>query len=86
MSEQPDTTVISITITLPRSLLVRLDTLVPSEQRSQFIAEAVGRQLTLEDQLAAINESAGIWRDENHPDMLTDTDIDNWLKNLRSSW
>ncbi|HFE65634.1 MAG TPA: hypothetical protein ENJ93_00105 [Chloroflexi bacterium] len=81
-----DTAVISITIALPEALLARLDMLVPPEQQSQFIAEAVDRLLILEEQLTAINESAGIWRDENHPDMLSDTDIDNWLKNLRSSW
>ena len=81
-----DTAVISITIALPEALLARLDMLVPPEQQSQFIAEAVDRLLILEEQLTAINESAGIWRDENHPDMLTDADIDNWLKKLRSSW
>ena len=86
MSRELDTAVILITITLPASLFARLEALVPPEQQNRFIVEAVNRQLTFEEQLAAINESAGSWRDENHLDMLTDADIDSWLKKLRSSW
>ncbi|HID53629.1 MAG TPA: CopG family transcriptional regulator [Anaerolineae bacterium] len=75
-----------VTVTLPEKLLARLDARIPSRQRSQFIAEAVENQLAIEEQLNALEESAGAWRDENHPDMLTDEDIDAWLRNLRSSW
>jgi len=29
------------------------------------------------------NNSAGIWTDENHPDMQDEAEIDQWLENLR---
>ena len=75
-----------ITVTLPRALLTRLDEHVPPRQRGRFIAEALEERLALEEQLAALDETAGAWSAENHPDMLTDEDIDHWLDNLRRSW
>ena len=75
-----------ITITLPEELLKRLDTIVPRSQRSHFIATAIQEQLALLEQLAALEESAGAWTDENHPEMLTEADIDRWLAQLREGW
>ncbi len=62
-----------ITVTFSEKLLARLDARIPPRQRSQFISEAVENRLAI------------AWRGENHPDMLTDEDIDAWLRNLRSS-
>lgn len=74
-----------VTITLPKAVLARLNELVPARQRSRFIAEALDRRLALEEQLLALDETAGAWSDENHPDMLDDAGIDGWLNTLRSS-
>lgn len=38
-----------------------------------------------EEQLEAIDNAAGAWKDEHHSDMKTDEDIDRWLKNLRDT-
>jgi len=54
--------------------------------RSRFILEAIEGRLAIEEQLAALDETAGAWSDENHPNMKTDEDIDRWLTNLRASW
>ena len=75
-----------VTVSLPASLLERLKERIPPRQRSSFIAEAVQERLALEDQLDAIQESAGCWKDEDHPDLATDEDIDAWLAELRLSW
>ena len=75
-----------ITVTLPRELIKRLDGRVPSRQRSRFIANAIESQLAIEEQLAALEETAGIWTDDNYPDLKSDEDIDLWLQNLRQSW
>ncbi len=74
-----------VTVTLPASLLTRLDETVPSRRRSAFIARAVEEQLAILEQAIAIEESAGAWRDEDYPDMATDEDIDRWLAELRGS-
>jgi len=75
-----------ISVSVPLSLLSRLDHLIPSRQRSHFIVEAIKEQLAIFEQLVAIEESAGAWSDENHPDMQTDDDIDQWLHELRKGW
>lgn len=75
-----------VTLTLPRSLLTRLDAAVPSRKRSRFIAEAIEERLAITEQLAALEETAGAWPDERHPDMQNDADIDRWLANLRAAW
>lgn len=75
-----------ITVTLSEDLLDRLDTRIPARQRSRFIAAAIESQLTIAEQLAALDETAGAWSDENHPEMLTDAGIDSWLSGLRHAW
>ena len=75
-----------ITVTLPRDLIERLDNRVPSRQRSRFIANAIESQLAIEEQIAVVEETAGAWKEEKHPEMKTEEDIDAWLQNLRQSW
>lgn len=75
-----------VTISLPRSILQRLDELVPARQRSRFIAEALAERLGLAEQLLALEESAGAWSDANHPELADDAAIDRWLAELRRSW
>lgn len=48
--------------------------------------EALEEKLALEDQVAAIEESAGCWSEEDHPELRADEDIDCWLAELRRSW
>jgi hypothetical protein len=74
-----------LTVSLPIILVERLRALVPLHKRSLFIAEAVEERLALEEQIAAIETAAGIWKDENHPDMQTGEEIDRWLTKLRRS-
>jgi metal-responsive CopG/Arc/MetJ family transcriptional regulator len=75
-----------ITITLPKGLLLRLREHVPARQRSRFILEALEERLALEEQVAALEESAGIWSEQDYPEMRTEADIDRWLSDLRRSW
>ena len=72
-----------LTVTLPEELLNRLDVAVPRRERSAFIARAIEEQLAIEGQMAAIEEAAGCWSDEAHPDMKTEADMDRWLAELR---
>jgi Arc/MetJ-type ribon-helix-helix transcriptional regulator len=75
-----------ITVTLPQAVLARLRAHVPARQRSRFILEAIEERLELEEQIAALDETAGAWSDQHHPEMRTEEDIDCWLSNLRRSW
>lgn len=75
-----------VTITLPKTVLQRLNDLIPARQRSRFISETLERRLAMEEQLLALDESAGVWSDENHPDMQDGAAIDRWLETLRNLW
>lgn len=75
-----------ITVTLPTALLTRLNERVPTRQRSRFIIEVIEERLALVEQIAVLDETAGAWTDENHPEMKTDEDIDRWLTNLRATF
>ncbi|MFN8494281.1 MAG: ribbon-helix-helix protein, CopG family [Caldilineaceae bacterium] len=75
-----------ITVTLSSELLARLNEHVPARQRSRFIEQAIEEKLALIEQLAALDETAGAWSDENHPEMATEDDIEQWVGNLRNTW
>jgi hypothetical protein len=73
-------------VTLPKDLRDRLHQIVPARGRSRFITEAIDQRLVAEEQLAVLDETAGAWTDEHHPDLRTDAQIEQWIQDLRSSW
>ncbi|MBX3016156.1 MAG: hypothetical protein KF832_31835 [Caldilineaceae bacterium] len=75
-----------ITVTIPITLLNRLNERIPKRQRSEFIVEAIEEYLALEEQSAAIEETAGAWTDEHHPDLHSGEAIDRWLTEFRKGW
>ena len=75
-----------VTVTLPKGLIKRLNQTVPSRKRSLFIKEAIEEHLDLIEQAAALEETAGAWSLENHPDMGDNEGIEAWLKESRRSW
>ncbi len=75
-----------MTVVFPKLLLQRLRERIPPRRRSAFIVEAVEEKLALLEQIEALEEAAGCWGDEDHPELQTDEDIDRWLAELRGSW
>jgi hypothetical protein len=75
-----------ITVKLPAELVKRLRRHVPARERDAFIAHAVGEQLAIEEQVQVLEETAGAWKDADHPELATGADVDNWLEKLRGSW
>ena len=73
-----------ITVSMPIEMLARLDELLAPRQRSQFIVEAIERQIALAEQVAVLEETAGAWKDENRPDVRTTEHIDRGLTDLRT--
>ena len=51
-----------------------------------FITEALRERLEEKETLAVLEETAGIWTDEDYPEFATDEDIDRWLRKFRASW
>ncbi|MBI4787107.1 MAG: hypothetical protein HY782_08690 [Chloroflexi bacterium] len=75
-----------VTVAFPQPLLRQLKEKVAPRERGAFIVQAVAEKLALQEQLTAIEESAGIWSAESHPELKTDADIDRWLGEIRRTW
>lgn len=68
---------------ITKSVADELRRLIPARERTKFVEEVLARELRrarLKDVLA---RTAGAWKDEDHPDMLTGEDIDRWLEEQR---
>lgn len=70
---------------LPKSLVDDLRRYVPSRQRTQFVIDALSRELLRLRLKEALRLSAGAWRDEDHPELATGEDIDRWIEEGRKT-
>ena len=75
-----------ISIYFPKSVLDDLRRLVPARKRSALIVGLAEREVARLKTLAALDRTAGAWKDEDYPELATDEDIDNYIHDLRSSW
>lgn len=81
-----DTSKQKITVTIPATLLNRLDERISKRQRSEFIVQAIEARLALDEQVAVLDETAGTWTDENHPELLDGEAVEQWVSNMRNHW
>jgi len=68
-------------VTLPEELVREIDRVAGRRKRSQFIVEAVRERLLRFSE--ALAQAAGAWSDENHPDLVTQEDINRYLRRAR---
>ncbi|MDO8670596.1 MAG: hypothetical protein Q7O66_04095 [Dehalococcoidia bacterium] len=57
---------------------------VPARERNRFIAEVLTREVRRLKLREALEMSAGAWRDEDHPELASPEDIDNWIRRFRA--
>jgi hypothetical protein len=70
---------------LTKPVMDDLRRLVPARERTQFVEEILARELRRRRLKEALKASAGAWKDEDHPDMLTGKDIDRWIEEQRQA-
>ena len=68
-------------ITLPEEVRADLDRLVEKRNRSRFITEAVRKALLLARQKEALQQAAGSWKDEDHPELKAGAAA--WVSRMR---
>ena len=68
---------------LTKPVADELRRLIPARERTRFVEEILARELRRRKLKAALKVSAGAWKDEDHPDMLTGKDIDLWIEEQR---
>jgi len=76
-----------INVTFPASLLEELKTYVSPRERNKFIVEATESQIKrirLRKVLADLRQEPA-WSDEDHPDLMTVEDVNNYVRKLRET-
>ena len=73
----------SFNLYLTKPLMDDLRATIPPRERTRFVEEVLARELRRRKLKAALKASAGAWKDEDHPDMLTGADIDRWIEEQR---
>jgi hypothetical protein len=75
-----------INVTFPTQLVDELDALVPARKRSEVIAAATAEYVRKLKVVNVLRETAGVWSDEDHPELVTGEDVNRWLEDSRSQW
>jgi hypothetical protein len=68
-------------VSIPRQLAVQIDRIVGHRQRATFVIELVEREIRRREQLEALRDAAGSWKDENHAEL--DRGGDHWISEMR---
>lgn len=70
-----------IHVLVPEGLAKQVDKFVGKKRRSRFITEAVRKEVQRLNFLKAVRETAGAWKDKDHPELKGGTD--RWVRKLR---
>lgn len=68
-------------VVIQEELINEIDQLVGPRKRSQFITEAVEKELDHLKFLKAVRETAGAWKAEDHPELKKGTS--KWVETIR---
>ncbi|MBN1376522.1 MAG: hypothetical protein JXA01_10260 [Dehalococcoidia bacterium] len=74
-----------VSVTLPDDLIEQVRVYVKSGEFSSFCAIALRNHLAHYRQHNALEHSFGIWKDENHPELLSSKDVSGYVSNLRKA-
>lgn len=69
-------------LVFPEELLESIDRLVGKRKRSKFVVEAARKELRRVQILQALEEAAGAWKDEDHPELRAKGTYQ-WVRDLR---
>ena len=69
-------------LVFPEDLLQAIDKLVGKRRRSKFVVEATRKELKRIQFLQALQEAAGSWKDEAHPE-LKERGTYQWIRDQR---
>ncbi|HAE59158.1 MAG TPA: hypothetical protein DCG54_06525 [Anaerolineae bacterium] len=68
---------------ITKSVADELRRLVPARERTKFVEEVLARELRREHLREVLARTAGAWKDEDHPDLMTVEDINRWIDEQR---
>jgi metal-responsive CopG/Arc/MetJ family transcriptional regulator len=68
-------------IIIPEPLVSEIDRLVGKRGRSEFLAQAAEKELRRLQQIRALENITGAWKDKDHPELKAG--VSRWVKELR---
>lgn len=71
------------TIRFPDKLLSEIDKYIGHGNRSKFIIDATRKELHKLKQRKAIHNVAGVFNDNDYPELKTSEDTSNWVRKMR---
>jgi metal-responsive CopG/Arc/MetJ family transcriptional regulator len=70
-------------VSIPQKLAAGIDKITGGQKhRTHFIVEVLETELQRREQVAALEEAAGCWKDENHPELANGSEA--FIRELRS--
>ena len=73
-------------LVIPEEILIEVDRIAGKRRRSVFITEATQEKLERERFLKVLDETTGAWTDKNHPELRTDMDVEQYVRDKRQSY
>lgn len=73
-------------LVIPTEILEEVDKIAGKKKRSLFIAEATREKLEKERFLKTLEETHGVWTDQNHPELRTNKDMERYVREKRQSY
>jgi len=68
-------------VVVPEELVKEIDRLSGKRKRSWFITRAIKREIQRLNYVMVVKETAGAWKDEDHPEF--EKGVDDWVRSLR---
>jgi hypothetical protein len=68
-------------IPIPARIAAEIDKIAGHRQRTAFVVELLEREIRRREQLQAVEEAAGCWKDELHPELAGGSEA--WIRQMR---
>lgn len=71
-------------VPIPDRVAAGIDKIAGPERRDSYIVEVLEREIRRHEQLAALQDAAGSWKDDDHPELAQGSEV--WVRQMRKEW
>jgi hypothetical protein len=68
-------------VPIPPQVAAKIDRIAGPRKRTAFVVEVLYREIQRNEQLEALQEAAGSWKDDNHPELANGSEA--WVRSMR---
>lgn len=68
-------------VPIPPTVAAQIDMIAGKGHRTEFIVDVLEREIRRREQLEALQEAAGSWKDEDHPELANGSEA--WITQMR---